>query len=139
MSKLDRTLDQVEADYLADAVVYTDPLTGRRCVSRFEPMCDFCSQRGPLPWSYPCDVVDLREMDNPVMTHSADDWAACEDCHALIEADDIEGLISLMLNRVLADSIEEMSVNQLANARRQLRRHLARFSAARTGPAVRES
>lgn len=138
MSRLDETLDRVKADYLADALTYVDPETGERRTSRFEPICDFCSQREPLSWSYPCGLVDLREMENPLMSHSNDDWAACEDCHALIEGDDIEGLITHMLVAVLGDSIDEMPIVGLARTRAEMRKHLARFTAARTGPAVRE-
>lgn len=138
MNKLDKRLDQVEADYLADALIYVDPETGERRTSRFELICDFCSQRKPLTWSYPCGEVDLRELKNPLMTHSNDDWAACEECHALIEADDIEGLISYMLDQLLGESIKEMPLVGLVNVRRDMRKHLERFSAARTGPAVRE-
>lgn len=136
--RLDRILDRGKADYLADAVTYVDPETGEHRASRFREMCDFCGQRVALPWSYPCGLVDLREMRNPLMSHSNDDWAACEGCHSLLEVDDIEGLISRMLEKVLGEAVEDMPSFQLLLVRRDVRKHLARFTAARTGPAVRE-
>lgn len=136
--RINRTLDRVEADYLADAVTYVDPVTGERRTSRFQEMCDFCTQRGALPWTYPCGLVDLRAQMNPLMTHSNDDWAACERCHELIEAGDIEGLIARMLEKTLGEAITDMSKLTLVIVRGEIRKHLARFTAARTGPAVRE-
>lgn len=53
-----------------------------------EPVCDFCT-RTPAPWTYPARSVAMPADLGPYRVHvSVTDWAACEECAALIEADD---------------------------------------------------
>jgi hypothetical protein len=48
--------------------------------------CDFCSKPAPA-WRYPAESFhDLFG------SRSVEDWLACEECHALIEAGDRNGL-----------------------------------------------
>lgn len=51
--------------------------------------CDFCSS-ADVRWEYP--AADFVVFDLPVRQGSKDGWAACEECHLLIEADDRTGL-----------------------------------------------
>jgi hypothetical protein len=48
-------------------------------------VCDFCSET-PVAWAYPCGLVVL----GPNVT--SDPWAACQECHDLIEAGDADQL-----------------------------------------------
>ena len=54
---------------------------------RDQPYCDVCGEPGPA-WLYPCDSFALPQIGYESVT----DWAACDACHDLIEADDTEGL-----------------------------------------------
>jgi len=48
--------------------------------------CDFCSSPAPA-WNYPAE-----SFKDPLGSQSIGDWLACEECHALIEAGNYEGL-----------------------------------------------
>lgn len=53
-------------------------------------ICDFCSEPN-VAWSYPArNFIGLAVAN--VMAESIGAWAACPECHALIEAGDREGL-----------------------------------------------
>jgi len=58
------------------------------------PICDFCSDK-EIGWRYPAD--DIVELS--VMWGSSGDWAACDTCHDLIEADDRKGLTERSVDR----------------------------------------
>lgn len=42
--------------------------------------CEFCSAANPT-WLYPAESFDVG-----IGTRSIEDWAACEECHRLIDA-----------------------------------------------------
>jgi hypothetical protein len=47
-------------------------------------VCDFCSTPSPA-WRYPALSFIVAEYKTPVQ-QAVGDWAACEECHQLIEA-----------------------------------------------------
>jgi len=61
-----------------------------------EEQCDFCSSKD-IKWGYPCKSFRQASMTNAegktVHLDSITDWAACDECSALIEADDRMGLV----------------------------------------------
>lgn len=68
-----------------------------------QPVCDFCSDPLPLDgecWTFPCESFEYPFMlvefgpegTNAQSEGSADDWAACDTCHDLIEDGDRIGL-----------------------------------------------
>lgn len=69
-------------------------------------VCDFCSSTGPA-WRYPARTFIAYCVPN-LAGESVGDWAACETCRGLIEADDRCGLA-------------ERSVEQLISGRPELR------------------
>uniref|UniRef100_A0A6M3IJQ6 Uncharacterized protein n=1 Tax=viral metagenome TaxID=1070528 RepID=A0A6M3IJQ6_9ZZZZ len=69
------------------------------------PICDFCSDPA-VAWDYPANdstPAAILLNGNVTLMSSIGNWAACEKCSALIEADDRSGL----LNRTLASLPEE--------------------------------
>jgi hypothetical protein len=61
--------------------------------------CDFCSVPGPV-WRYPARSFVAYRAPN-VAGESVGDWAACDPCHALIEADDRSGLAQRSLDELI--------------------------------------
>jgi hypothetical protein len=61
--------------------------------------CDFCSMPGPA-WRYPAGSFIAYCAPN-VAGESVGDWAACEMCHVLIEADDRRGLAQRSLDELI--------------------------------------
>jgi hypothetical protein len=62
-------------------------------------VCDFCTAV-PIEVRYPCGLVVV---ELPGGAHaSSDPWAACADCHALIEAGDRDGLAQRALLAFIA-------------------------------------
>ncbi len=60
-----------------------------------QPICDFCSEP-QVRWSYPArDFVDvgLVTPTGILVSESVGAWAACEECHRLIEAGDRDALL----------------------------------------------
>lgn len=58
--------------------------------SRSEYICDFCSEPD-VAWSYPArDFVGYES--EGIVGESVGAWAACEECHRLIESGDRVGL-----------------------------------------------
>lgn len=58
-------------------------------------VCDFCSEpiKGEWCWSYPArDFAYTIQFEGYGIHASKGEWAACETCHDLIEADDHTGL-----------------------------------------------
>ena len=51
--------------------------------------CDFCSST-PATWNYPAQT--FTTLIGGLVRTSEGDWAACDPCHALIEAGDMQGL-----------------------------------------------
>lgn len=66
--------------------------------------CDFCSDDTP-EWSYPCEDFTLEaivfsttsEDTSTRVHHSLGEWLACWRCSALIELDDMPGLLERSL------------------------------------------
>jgi hypothetical protein len=61
--------------------------------------CDFCSVPGPA-WRYPARSFVAYCAPN-VAGESVGDWAACDQCHVLIETDDRRGLTLRSLDELL--------------------------------------
>lgn len=104
--------------------------------------CDFCNKPGP-DWTYPAQPFRGRFHDPEDTLSEAfgsdGGWAACDECHALIEAGDKEALVeqtmrsphSFVPGLVEGDpswSTVKASIVQLHDA----------FHARRTGPAFHE-
>ena len=74
--------------------------------------CDFCGAT-PVRWDYPCVSIDYG-----IGVGSKGDWAACDDCHKMIERDDrggvlVRAIVGLWLGGMtvtedLKDRIEEI-------------------------------
>lgn len=92
-------------------------------------ICDFCCRPDSLVrWGYPVD----REKDP-----TGDDWAACHECHADIEA----GRWEEVVERSVQSMEEYPSLSERGKELRRvaMRRLYTQFRAARVGPAMRES
>jgi hypothetical protein len=75
--------------------VYESPTGKKRVVLKGgQTVCDFCLAPNP-EWSYPCQEVDI--IGHAVINRSDDDWGACDECHALIEADAMDKLVDRMV------------------------------------------
>jgi hypothetical protein len=61
--------------------------------------CDFCSAPGPT-WAYPAQDF-IAYLALPLVGESVGAWAACEECHRLIEAGDREGLAVRSLDELI--------------------------------------
>lgn len=96
-------------------------------------VCDFCGAPS-VAWSYPCGEMPI--VGHHVITRTDDDWAACDNCHALIEAGNIDRMARAMVER------QRKNVNNPAfiplprrRALRNQRINLIRFMKARIGDA----
>lgn len=95
--------------------------------------CDFCSAPEPL-WAYPArDFVAYLAL--PLVGESVGAWAACEECHRLIEAGDREGLAVRSLDELIFQCPE--AAIAAPALREELRRLHEMFFANRVGTAVR--
>lgn len=102
--------------------------------------CDFCPQAeegaAPARWRYPARSFAVAHLPG---SGSRGDWAACDPCHALIEADDWEGLEERYYSRLRIPP-ELAPILGTVEARRQvswgLRSSWRQFQQHRTGPAV---
>jgi hypothetical protein len=61
--------------------------------------CDFCSVPGPV-WRYPARSFVAYCAPN-LAGESVGDWAACDQCHVLIESDDRIGLAQRSLDELI--------------------------------------
>ena len=61
--------------------------------------CDFCSAPSPV-WRYPARSFVAYCVPN-VAGESVGDWAACDQCHRLIETDDARGLAQRSLDELV--------------------------------------
>ena len=94
--------------------------------------CDFCSAPRPS-WRYPARSFIGYRASN-LVGESVGDWAACDACHKLIEADDHEHLAQRSLDELIlkhpeARAAAEILFHDLADLHRQFFEH-------RCGPAV---
>ena len=62
-------------------------------------ICDFCSAPAPA-WRYPARTFLAYCVAN-VAGESVGDWAACDACHQLIEAEDRQGLAQRSLDEMI--------------------------------------
>ena len=71
-------------------------------------VCDFCSKEGREEiWSYPCaDFIYGIEIAGYPKGASKGEWAACQTCHELIEADDYDGLLRRAVDAEIGKSPE---------------------------------
>jgi hypothetical protein len=94
--------------------------------------CDFCS--APCPsWRYPARSFIAYRASN-LAGESVGDWAACDACHKLIEADDRDRLAQRSLDELISKHPEarpaaEILFQDLADLHWQFFEH-------RCGPAV---
>jgi hypothetical protein len=96
-------------------------------------VCDFCCNPGPT-WQYPCGPVLLA--GNPNATASDDEWAACDECRALIDARNVGSLVE----RIVAEQARQplaaaYTQRPLSQRRRLARENVVAFLRAQTGPA----
>jgi hypothetical protein len=61
--------------------------------------CDFCSASSPV-WRYPARSF-VAYCAPSVAGQSVGDWAACDQCHVLIETDDRRGLTQRSLDQLI--------------------------------------
>jgi len=94
--------------------------------------CDFCSAPRPA-WRYPAWSFIAYRASN-LAGESVGDWAACDDCHKLIEVNDRQRLAQRSLDELIlkhpqATAAAEILLHDLADLHRQFFEH-------RCGPAV---
>src|SRR2546426_5338280 len=71
-------------------------------------ICDFCSN-AKVVWRYPARTFVAYIVEN-VAGESVGDWAACEECHRLIEAGDGAGLAERSLEALIQKQPEIAAV-----------------------------
>lgn len=81
-----------------------------------ELLCDFCSEPSPT-WCYPAETFIAMEV-GPVASASDGGWAACEECHRLIEAGDRRALADRSAALLIVANPDFASVSD--DLRRQL-------------------
>jgi hypothetical protein len=73
-----------------------------------QAICDFCSGRS-VAWRYPARSF-VAYVVASIGGESVGDWAACNECHDLIEASDIKGLRERSLKALIDKHPEMVSV-----------------------------
>ena len=68
-------------------------------MTKADLICDFCSAPAPA-WRYPARTFLAYCVAN-VAGESVGDWAACDACHLLIEAEDRKGLAQRSLDELI--------------------------------------
>jgi hypothetical protein len=105
----------------------------RTYIEPTEPVCDFCLVTRPT-WEYPAERMPL--LGHPLVDESEGEWAACDECHALIDAHKLQELIDRCIKaQIEAETPGYVVSPALYIMRRKLRENLLRFFDARTGPA----
>lgn len=95
-------------------------------------LCDFCSATAPA-WCYPASSF-IAVTVGPLVSASEGGWAACEECHRLIEAGDRKQLAERSLTTLIEAHPEMAPVrDELIDSLRDLH---ARFFAHRCGAAI---
>jgi hypothetical protein len=101
-------------------------------------ICDFCSEPGPF-WTYMATNFDVEFAQMNTISTSIGAWAACGQCHRLIEADKYRELCERAL-RIQVHKIEKGTPS--AALKFQLRKYIKglhqRFKENRVGPAIEE-
>jgi hypothetical protein len=83
---------------------------------RAHAVCDLCGEPHPT-WIYPCDSFALPQLGYESVT----DWATCNACHDLIEADDTDALFARRMarpNPAVEAELEGRSGEERARAQR---------------------
>ncbi len=112
-----------------------------------QPVCDFCSDPLDLDgecWTFACEafeypltLVEVGPEGTTAQTEgSADDWAACETCHGLVEDGDLIGLARRSVEKDIERHPEAANERDTLN-KMTLALH-RRFMDHRTGPPFRE-
>lgn len=106
---------------------------GETFVEAPEPMCDFCLAPDPT-WEYPAARMPLQ--GHPIIDVSEGAWAACDECHALVERADLGALVERSIQgQEQAETPAFVAMQDVYKLRSQLRHNILRFFDARTGPA----
>lgn len=92
-------------------------------------ICDFCSSED-VRWSYPARDFVARVVP---IAGSEGGWAACDACHDLIEADDLDGLAKRSAETFVEKNGAIFDQPELVAMLRQLHQQ---FVESRTGEAV---
>ena len=104
------------------------------------PVCDFCSDNLPLEgecWTFPCEPFTYPfQIAGGTGEASADDWAACDTCHDLIEDGDLKALAKRSVEKDIERHPEAAKERNVLYA--MTRAMHARFMENRTGPPFRE-
>ena len=122
-----------------DYNVYEDGKGIRRTVLKGgRVVCDFCLAPNP-GWTYPAGFTAIY--GHHLIDVSDDEWGACDDCHVLIEAVNIEGLVERMaeMQPVHSPPDKQHVYPPLAVRRRISRQNVIAFFKARSGPAEHDS
>lgn len=96
--------------------------------------CDFChvGLNRCTVWIYPCETFTPSVFQSPGLTQSSiGDWAACEDCHSLVEQKAWDTLAKRSMER---DPIPGLSRSQRRQAMKHLKQLYLEFQQHRTGP-----
>ncbi len=97
-----------------------------------ELLCDFCSEPAPT-WCYPAETFIAMTV-GPVASASDGGWAACDECHRLIEAGDRRALAERSAALLIVANPEFASVSD--EVRQQLGKLHRGFFEHRRGPCV---
>lgn len=106
---------------------------GETFVEAPQPMCDFCLSPD-VKWEYPATRMPLQ--GHPLIDVSEGAWAACDECHRLVERTDIAALVQRSIEgQEQAETPGYVAMQEVYKLRSQLRHNILRFFDARTGPA----
>ena len=94
-------------------------------------VCDFCSSPN-VQWAYPTEGF-VMPLIGPVDWESVGGWAACPECHKLIENHKRDELVERAIARIPLANYEEWMRPQLTAALRELHNT---FWLNRKGPAI---
>lgn len=103
-------------------------------------ICDFCSETTPM-WRYSVRDFNVEFAPANMVSVSVGDWAACDQCHKLIEADNYRELCERALRRQLK-IMQKQTGTQSSVVTFKLRKYVKglhqRFKENRIGPAIYE-
>lgn len=108
-----------------------DPILRADAAGSAVTVCDFCAAPGPR-WTYGCLPFNYEGIN----AGSADDWAACDRCHDLVEAGEWDELAERGQAGMTFHTGITISSRQLSFMRDKVRAMHQQFVAHRTGPAT---
>lgn len=106
-----------------------DPIMREDAIGSAVTACDFCSAPGPR-WTYGC----LPFRYEGVNAGSADDWAACDACHDLIEAADWNELAERGMQSMIFHSPTPVPESSRRWMHKKVLGMHRQFASHRTGP-----